>query len=303
MNSLEAKQLNLPEILSRLGYEPVAIKKGGMEYWYQSPFRAEQEASFHTSFLGGKWIWNDFGDIGGTVIDLILRYKNYTRISDALSFLDQLMQGSVRIRNNSFSFQQQKSAEVKQLEFLEAYPVSNPVIFEYLCAKRMIEKDLVSRYLEEVRYLNKSTGKSYFAFGMKNQSGGYEIRSAMDEYPFKSALLCRDVSLIPGLRPGIGYVHVFEGMTDFLSLLTLMRTDALVNDCIIMHSLSSFDKTIKLIDSQGYDSIKTFLDNNQAGKSCTNRFKEILGDKLRVQSSMFEPYIDINDCLTKRLIA
>jgi DNA primase len=90
MNSFEAKKLNLPEIMSRLGHEPISIKKGGNEYWYNSPFRAEKDASFHTSYLGGKWIWNDFGDSGGTVIDFILRHENMTMVSDALKFLDDM---------------------------------------------------------------------------------------------------------------------------------------------------------------------------------------------------------------------
>ena len=64
MNSEQAKKLSLPDILSRLGHQPTEIKNGGNEYWYRSPFRKEKEASFHTSFLGGKWIWNDFADSG-----------------------------------------------------------------------------------------------------------------------------------------------------------------------------------------------------------------------------------------------
>ena len=58
MNSYQAKQLNLPDLMGRLGYEPTSIKKEGKEYWYLSPFRKEKDASVHTSFLGGKWIWN-----------------------------------------------------------------------------------------------------------------------------------------------------------------------------------------------------------------------------------------------------
>ena len=56
MNSEQAKKLSLPDIMSRLGYEPTEITKGGAEYWYCSPFRKEKEPSFHTSYLGGKWI-------------------------------------------------------------------------------------------------------------------------------------------------------------------------------------------------------------------------------------------------------
>ena len=67
MNSYQAKKLNLPEIMARLGYQPTKEAKGGIEYWYNSPFRAEKEASFHTTYKGGKWIWNDFGDTSSAV--------------------------------------------------------------------------------------------------------------------------------------------------------------------------------------------------------------------------------------------
>ena len=95
MNSEQAKKLSLPDILSRLGYEPISIKRGGFEYWYASPFRKEKEASFHTSYLGGKWIWNDFADSGGTVIDFIMRHERYNRVGDALKFLDNMFQGQL----------------------------------------------------------------------------------------------------------------------------------------------------------------------------------------------------------------
>ena len=88
MNSEQAKKLSLPDIMSRLGYEPTEITKGGAEYWYCSPFRKEKEPSFHTSYLGGKWIWNDFADSGGTVIDFVMRHEGYTKVSDALRFLE-----------------------------------------------------------------------------------------------------------------------------------------------------------------------------------------------------------------------
>ena len=136
--------------MQRLGYQPTEIKKGGGEYWFRSPFRDEAEASFHTSYLNGKWIWNDFGDIGGTVIDFVMRHENLSRVKDALAFLDDLYpqlkgqtsflqgQGEQRLPTSkkgppAFSFQQQgRKAPVGDLEFLKAAPVQNPLIYSYL---------------------------------------------------------------------------------------------------------------------------------------------------------------------------
>jgi len=203
MNSQEAKKINLPDLMARLGYQPTAIRKNGNEYWYNSPFRSEKDASFHTSFLGGKWIWNDFGDKGGTVIDFVMRHENYLKVSDALQFLDRFS-GSVKTGNhNSFSSQQRRrefapganSETEKDLEFISAKKIQNPLIINYLTQERGIDKNIVLRYLEEVQYKNLNKQRTYFAFGIKNQSDGYEIRVASDKYPFKSALIKKDMAV------------------------------------------------------------------------------------------------------------
>ncbi|PHN00915.1 toprim domain-containing protein [Flavilitoribacter nigricans] len=305
MNSEQAKKLSLPDILSRLGYQPVSIQKGGFEYWYCSPFRKETEPSFHTSYLGGKWIWNDFADSGGTVIDFILRYEGYTRVSDALRFLDDLY-GKHPIQlirtpsNDLFSFQQPAEPQARQLEFIEAKDIENLAIIKYLTQKRMISESLARKYLKEVHYRNLVNGKEYFAFGMENRSGGYEIRAALDDHPFKSALIKRDISIIRGFKSGNGVVNIFEGMTDFLSLLTMMKTDNLAGDSVVMHSLSSYQKTVGFIKEEGYTAIHTYLDNNRSGKDCSQQFIGDFGKSVFDESRMFLPFEDLNDMLRDR---
>ena len=303
MNSEQAKKLSLPDIMSRLGYQPISIKKNGFEYWYASPFRNEKEASFHTSFLGGKWIWNDFADSGGTVIDFVMRHENYSKVSEALNFLENMYQGKLftkKLKTNkpksAFSFQQQ---EEKQLEFISANSIKNPRILAYLTKERGINQDLVKTYLSEIKYRNKATQKEYYAFGIKNRSEGYEIRVATDKYPFKSALITRDISIIPGFKSN-KTVNIFEGMTDFLSLLTMMKTDNLAGDSILMHSLSSYGKTVDFIKTKEYSSINTFLDNNKSGKKHTEKFKEEFGSKVQNQSEVFLPHEDLNDMLREK---
>lgn len=302
MNSEQAKKLSLPDIMSRLGYEPTEITKGGAEYWYCSPFRKEKEPSFHTSYLGGKWIWNDFADNGGTVIDFVMRHEGYTKVSDALRFLESLCQGQPmkpkrKPDQNLFSFQQQSAPQARQLEFIEAGEIENPAIMEYLTEKRKISGFLARKYLKEVRYRNLANGKEYFAFGMENRAGGYEIRSAQDDYPFKSALIARDITVIRGFRSGNGVVDVFEGMTDFLSLLTMMKTDGLAGDAIVMHSLSSYQKATTFIKEEEYDYIHTYLDNNQSGQKATQQFANLFGSRVKNESGVFVPFEDLNNLL------
>lgn len=317
MNSTQAKQLSLPEIMSRLGYQPVKTQKGGREVWYKSPFRAEKDASFVTSYLGGKWIWNDFGDSGGTVIDFVMRHENYTRVKQALIFLERMFQGHLFEKPTSrrvgeipqksppdlFSFKQQGReaaadfSEGGQLEFLEATPIRNLLIYDYLQRERGIPRELAERYLVEVKYRNRGNGREYFAFGMKNESGGYEVRAASSQYSFKSALNGRDVTLIRGKSPERKTVSIFEGMTDFLSLLAMTRSACLLGDSLILHSLSSFPKAAQVIHHEAYHHIYTFLDNDRAGQDGTQRFLQEFPGLVTSYSARFAPYADLNDAL------
>lgn len=313
MNSEQAKKIDLPDLLSRLGYEPVKTTKGGRELWYPSPFRSEKEPSFHTSFLGGKWIWNDFGDAGGNVVDFVMRHQG-VQFKEALAFLRNIYQGTLFEHANGagrlthkpsslISFQQQNELEElvdeveRELEFMEDHEIRNPAILSYLEKERKIPADLARLYLKEVKYRNKPRNKVFFAFGMENESGGYEIRAASDRYKFKSALIKRDITVIRGRGPEQALVNVFEGMTDYLSLLALLKRDILSEDAIIMHSLSSFHRTVEAIRQFGYVQINTFLDNNAPGQQSTEKFMAEFPNQVTNQSQFFAPHVDLNDAL------
>jgi 5S rRNA maturation endonuclease (ribonuclease M5) len=293
----------------------VKVTKGGRELWYPSPFRKEKDASFHTSFLGGKWIWKDFDDIGGNVIDFVMRHQNL-QFKEALAFLRNVYQASLfesssraggssrKLIPNLSSFRQHTqqintTPETRRdLEFLEAHDIRNPAILSYLEEERKIPVELARRYLKEVKYRNIPKNKTFFAFGMENESGGYEIRAASDQYKFKSALIRRDITVIRGREPGREKVSVFEGMTDFLSLLVLQKTDRLEGDAIIMHSVSTYNRTVKYIEDQGYEQVFTFLDNDRTGEKCTAKFERDLAlSKVYPQNQTFRPYKDVNEAL------
>lgn len=321
MNSEQAKKIAFPDLLARLGFHPVKIEKNGRELWYKSPFREEKEASFHTTFIRDKWVWKDFGDTGGTVIDFAIRYQNLSTVREALDWLGLMTQGHLfesprleRVGEESkgsdlFSFHQQgqnfsqNSATGRDLEFLDAHPIANPAIHNYLEKERLIPANLADMYLVEVKYRNQVTGKDYFAFGMKNEGGGYEVRVASDKYAFKSALIVRDVTLIKGTSPERGIINVFEGMIDFLSLLVMLNCKRLAGDALVMHSLSSFHRTVELIRAGSYQSVNTFLDNDTPGKKATEDFKTEFPGLVTCQSEMYANYKDLNEALKKNKVA
>ena len=303
MNSQQAKQIDFPDLLARLGYHPIKVCKGGRELWYTSPFRKERTPSFHTSYLGGKWIWKDFGDEGGNVIDFVMRHEEIP-FKEALAYLRTIYPGygsqtkgrvgtSIQLPHTRSSFQQQSQVqgfvpeEERELEFLEAHEIQNPVILNYLESERKIPSTLAKQYLKEIKYRNRRLNKTFFAFGMENKSGGYEIRSASDQYKFKSALIKRDISVIPGRDPQSKSISVFEGMTDFLSLLVLQNKDGLDGDAVVMHSVSTFNRTLDFVKMKGYEEVLTYLDNDDTGHRYTAKLRKVLGTRVTPQGVVF----------------
>ncbi|MEL7121660.1 MAG: toprim domain-containing protein, partial [Bacteroidota bacterium] len=137
----------------------------------------------------------------------------------------------------------------------------------------------------------------FFAFGIQNESKGYEIRSASDQYVFKSVLKQRDITYIKGNKGQGTTVNVFEGMLDFLSLLTLLNVPRLNGDTIIMHSTSTYDRCKAFLELGNFKMINTFLDNDPTGKKCTKKFEEDFHGKVASQSFQFKAFEDLNEVL------
>lgn len=312
MNSEQAKKLSLPAILAKLGYEPSKTLKGGMELWYASPFRKEIEPSFHTSFLGGKWIWNDFGDTGGTVIDFITTYYQ-TDVKGALDILSKLVGQSQASLFFTPSEPLTPSRDTnlpkgdKTLTLLKINPLSvdtfnGKALLQYLTNQRGLNPEIAAKYLVEVQYRNNENGKSYFAAGIRNENGGYEIRNAY----FKSSIGQKGISFIKGKNPE--KAAVFEGFIDFLSALTYYHSNNFTKfqelieaDTIIMNSASFQEQTKNSLKAGKYLKILLYLDNDATGQKVKaflgNEFQGITEDF----SSIYQDHKDFNEHLSKSL--
>ena len=316
MNIRQANNLDFRDLLSKLGHEPVKVLKGGRDIWYYSPFRKEKEPSFH--IREGReydWVWYDFGHEGtSTILDFIMQYKN-TDKKEALAFLDTLYPNykSQKFKDPnqvSFSFPTQrnqqkrilkkKEEQYRDFEFIQNLPLKSEAIFNYL-QSRHIPRRIASKYFQVVKYRHKDrpSQKPYFGFGMQNESGGWEIRSASDREreKFKTALIAKDISVIKGAEEGAKEVSVFEGMTDFVSLLAMFNVEVMKGDAIILHGLKLYNRAATYIRETGYVRINTFLDNNKSGQETSEKFINDFGNQVVNQSPSFLPYVDLNDAL------
>lgn len=314
MNVKQAKQLDFRELLRKMGHSPVpgGLKKDGQEIWYNSPLSKENSPSFHlTKGKQVAWVFKCFSSgKEGTILDFVIAHEGYAAhdVKSALAFLRSKFQGPLFEERGSGEAEEDgqsslnfESAEVinaadRELEFLEDLPMKSGQILGYLENSRKIPSSLAAQYLRLVRYKNLKHNKTFYAFGMKNRAGGFEIRAASDAYTFKSALIARDITVIKG-QGGNKSVLLFEGMTDFLSFLVMQGQDKPFCETIILHSISSYPKAAEYIRMQQFQAICSFFDNDEAGLRCSGKLKHDFGEIVQSCSASFMPYKDVNEAL------
>jgi hypothetical protein len=266
-----ARAFPIEKALAKLGHFPT--KESNKEAWFLSPFRSETQASFKVSKNLNRWYDHGIGK-GGNVIDLICQVKN----SSVKEALDWLQNGQI-----SFSFQQSPFKEDKQdqIEITYVKELSHYALEQYII-KRGISILTAIKLCKEVHY--KFKDKMYFAIGLANNSGGWELRNKY----YKNSSSPKDVTHI---KNGNSRLIVTEGMFDMLSLMERDRHLVESNDLLILNSLGFIEKSLELLDA--YETISLFLDNDHAGK---NAFKLIMQQQSKCtdRSKLYENFKDVN---------
>jgi len=242
-----ARSICVVKILAKLGHFPSRISE--KEAWFLSPLRSETQASFKVSLKMNRWYDHGIGT-GGNGLDLIVAIKNCS-VKQALEFLED--------NCVSFSFQQQnfKNSLVSKIEVLKTKKIEHEALIQYL-VKRKIPVKIAQPYCKEVWF--SYSGKEYFAVGLENHLGGWELRNSY----FKGSSSPKSYTCI---KRKSKTVLITEGMFDFLSLIILEKDLVKTSDVIILNSLA-FTSKIKS-HLLNYDSIRLYLDNDPAGDQAT----------------------------------
>jgi hypothetical protein len=316
------RNIAMPDLLSAFGHDPVHITKSGSEYWYVSPFRYEKEPSFHTSYLGGKWIWNDFGrgDVqgSGTVIGFLEMHEN-VNVSGALKILKELFPNKgIPVSTESLkrmplfkdvSFRIPQKPRAAPEEKLVVKEVKQEVwdkgLIGYLAGERKIDHRLALPYLKHIIYEHVDTGKQYNTLGFENESGDYECRDKffkgiLKNPDAKDRAAAKDITYIPGKEKG--RVAVFEGFMDFLTVLTIKKQPVLPVDVVVLNMVNMRRRAIDFIKRAGYDEIYTFFDNDPSGEKTTELFLSEPGleAKVKPQNHLYTGFKDYNAFLLNR---
>ena len=272
-----ARAFPIEKALAKLGHFPT--RTNDKEAWFLSPIRSETQASFKVSKKLNRWY--DHGEgTGGNVIDLVCKITK-SSLKETLRFLEQ--------DRTSFSFQQQpvlSNDNHNGIQILHARPIRHYGLLKYLFERR-ISISTASAICMEVHYLNK--GRRYFAIGLKNVSGGWELRNNY----YKNSSSPKDITHI---KNGNEKLIVTEGIFDLLSILEGTEESNLEYDFLVLNSTAFLKKGMKIINS--YSQIDLYLDNDQNGKGATQKLmarSNICLDK----SILYEGFKDMNEWLVK----
>ena len=275
LQCIDAREISIVEFLKSNGY--MASHENIKEAWYLSPLRSEKIPSFKVSKSLNRWFDHGLG-LGGNIVDLVVRLSDCD-VKEALQILDGF--------SHTFSFQQQKHFSSKsesnnKIRILSIRKLKHLALKNYL-KKRKINPDLVSCYISEVHY--SVNERHYFAIGLKNNSGGWELRN---QY-YKCASSPKDYSLI---STSTNKLTITEGMFDFFTQITLYPGLPQLTDFLILNSISFVEKVIPTIKK--YNESELYLDNDFSGKKAV-RYIQSQCQNVIDKSAVYKNHKDINE--------
>ena len=283
MNIKKIKQIKLQDFLASMGCKPV--KQYGVNLMYLSPFRTEKHASFKVNTENNQWY--DFGiGRGGNIITLAELLYNSSDMSYLIHQIERNAPSSV-----SGSLPTVKPITPQNsFEHLQVLPITHPALIKYL-EERCIDIETARTVCKELHFGTR--GKHYFGIGFPNIAGGYEIRNPF----FKGCIAPKDISHFYAEEPK-NVCFVFEGFMDLLSFMTLRRkeNDGLKRqDYLVLNSVSNIQKALERLSQ--YDSVRCFLDNDEAGRNAYLQLSKELGKSVTDASTLYNGFKDLNEYL------
>ena len=288
------KRYSIVEYLERKGIKPV--RRTPSYALYRSPLREETHPSFKVDTQKNLWI--DYAEgRGGSIIDICMRMESST-LSEAIRRLGQNApaNGTYSSRNGFASNSTQPvmvaNGARRLIEISDTLP---PHLQEYLARERCIDLEKAMPFLKCITY--EVRGRCYQAIGFANLSGGYELR---DNKTFKGTIAPKDITpiftdkIINQKQP----TCLFEGFMDFLSFLSMK--EEVTSACLVLNSVSNTAKAIRYMNAQGISSIRTFLDNDDAGRRAVQDFIKA-GFHVEDMNIHYKDFKDLNDFHVSRV--
>ena len=273
----EAKEIDIVDYLSTLGFEPAKIR--GNDFWYLSPLRQERTPSFKINRTLNRWYDHGLGQ-GGNLVDFGVLFYSCT-VGEFLKGLDGgfSLHQPPAVRHSNIKVQ----APERRLKIVDEFHLGSLHLLRYL-EHRRIAIEIAEKYCREVLY--ELGGKTYYGIAFKNDLGGFEIRNPY----FKISSSPKGITTF---QTNSEEVIVFEGFMDFLSFKTMQQNlKEGSHDFVILNSLSLFGIARPFMED--HSRILLFLDQDEAGQNCSRRALS-LSSKYEDHSSLYRFHKDFND--------
>ena len=274
INCKSARNISITEVLGKLEHFPK--RESEKEAWFLSPFRSETQASFKVSKIHNRWYDHGKG-IGGNVIDLVSQIFNCS-VQQALEFLNDNL--------SFFSFHQQPlfiEAE-NGIAVVKAKEIMHPALIQYLHSRK-IPLAIARDYCKEVWY--QSNNKRFFALGLKNHLGGWELRNKY----------CKNSSSPKAysyFKSSSDQLLIVEGMFDLLSLFKLDDGSLSNSDIIVLNSIAFIKEIEQYINN--YPKVSLYLDNDTTGREAADYLMSTY-NHVTDHSDIYKNYKDLNEYL------
>jgi DNA primase len=314
VNADQAKELFLPSIIEAAGGKRDEAKSSETDVWYHSPFRDERTASLKaTRGRNGRWMWSDYGTgQGGNVIafaNVVLgRAPDDRAISEALKWLRGLAAhqtvetprpATATTRTTTSRPTATAAKEPDRYTITSRKRIHHPASLRYL-DDRAISKATALEHVEQVTFRDTQTGRTFYGIGMENEAGGVEITTAT-ERPFKLCIGPKSYTRIHSRHETTQDAHLFEGMFDFLSYLTLYGIEQPRGVAYVLHSTAMADRAIKALGSSDtHPRVILWLDNDEAGQTASRRILDALTPldvTVGTMGHLYDGHKDLNDWL------
>ena len=280
------KRYSIVEYLERKGIKPV--RSTPAYALYHSPLREDTHPSFKVDTEKNLWI--DYAEgKGGSIIDLCVRLEGCTLLEairllgrNAPDYTACSSQKADRAMKRSRKPMASASGARRLTGISDTLP---PHLQKYLTEERCINIEKAMPFLRCISY--EVGGRHYQAIGFANQSGGYELR---DNGMFKGTIAPKDIT--PIFTDRADPVCIFEGFMDFLSFLSMK--EEFTNHYLVMNSVSNVARSIRYLNERQVFSIRTFFDNDEAGRRATADFVKA-GFKVEDMSVHYRDFKDLNE--------
>ena len=281
-------EIPIADLLSHMGFPD--RHRGDM---YYSPFRQESNPSFHINRRCN--IWYDHGaGVGGGVLDLVRLLLKCT-VREAFDYLS-----SIRgVMPEPVAYEPKKEDKEPVINIIRINPqVQNETLLSY-ARSRAICRDILDKYCKEVIFEIKGmSNRTFHAIGFPNCEGGYVLRSTRQKKCTCNAPTWIDSHDIISMTRTADKLYIFEGFMDFLSWKALDEFSFDAYDCCVLNSVNNLGKILPKITE--YKTVRTFLDNDEAGLKAFSQLAQALemtDVSISEMTGLYDSYKDLNEML------